>query len=340
MTNMQSYPFQSAQPLPLIRLSAINPFLVALKRRNAQPETLLADLNLPEHIPASADLFVSPNSIYEFVERAAELAGDRHLGFTIGQDLDLHNWEPIARAASEAQTVGELLQRFILNAEDHASSALFFLESVTTKTTFGFRRVVEPRRVPAQNDAFYLGFLYRLLIHAAQEHWDAREAVFSVADPNVIPPLKERLRIIEGGNSGASVRFPTQWLLEPFKKSTFARAIPSSTATHLPGSLLESMRLALTPHLHEPDLTVERAAEICGRERRKLSRSLREKGTTIAREVAMLRADKARQLLLSSDQRVSDVALSVGFGDPTVFSRAFKNWTGQSPQQFRRNNRP
>jgi len=104
----------------------------------------------------------------------------------------------------------------------------------------------------------------------------------------------------------------------------------------LPGSLIGSMRLAVIPHLHESNLSVDRAAEICGYNRRKLSTLLRSKGTTIAKEISAMRADKARQLLIDSKQRVADIALSVGFTDPTVFSRAFKNWTGQSPQQFRR----
>jgi AraC-like DNA-binding protein len=124
--------------------------------------------------------------------------------------------------------------------------------------------------------------------------------------------------------------------MEPFERTTFARGIPADDIGHLPGSLVESMRLAVTPHLHEPNLSIERTAEICGYNRRKLSTLLRSRGTTIAKEVAAMRADKARHLLIDSEQRVADIALSVGFSDPTVFSRAFKNWTGQSPQQFRR----
>lgn len=336
MTSPQHHLSNSPQNVPLIRLSSVNPFLLELARRNAQPQELLRSLNLPESVPASGELFVSPGTIYEIVERSAGQANDPYLGFRIGQNLELQKWEPISRAVSQARTVADLFLLFVMNTRDHSSSAQFFLDIEGNKSTFGFRRVTTPKLVPAQNDAFYLGFLSRMLMHATRDQWDPKRAVFRVADPGAIPAMKEHLRVVEGGRSGASVRFPAAWLMEPFEKSTFVNEMPADGIRHLPGSLIGSMRLAVIPHLHESNLSVDRAAEICGYNRRKLSTLLRSKGTTIAKEITAMRADKARQLLIDSKQRVADIALSVGFTDPTVFSRAFKNWTGQSPQQFRR----
>jgi AraC-like DNA-binding protein len=96
---------------------------------------------------------------------------------------------------------------------------------------------------------------------------------------------------------------------------------------------------AIAPHIHEEDLTVERAAELCGIDKRQLSRKLRSKGTTINKEIAYLRQERATIALVNSDQRIAEIAAKVGFSDPTVFSRAFRNWTGQSPQEYRRNHK-
>jgi len=91
--------------------------------------------------------------------------------------------------------------------------------------------------------------------------------------------------------------------------------------------------------LREPDLTVAKAAKICGYNKRQLSRELREEGTTLSKEIAKLRAERAKTSLADTNQRVAEIALAVGFSDPTVFSRAFKNWTEQSPQEYRRTHR-
>ncbi len=51
------------------------------------------------------------------------------------------------------------------------------------------------------------------------------------------------------------------------------------------------------------------------------------------------RLEKARQLLLSSDKSISEIAESCGFPDAAYFSRAFKEFAGTSPADFRRQTR-
>jgi AraC-like DNA-binding protein len=324
--------------LPLIRLSAINPFLIELRRRGNDPASLLEELGLPRDIPAPRELFAAAVTVYSFVERSAGLADDPFLGYTIGSGLDLHSWDPIARASAEAGTVGELLTLFAMQGSQHSSATTFFLRIDGARCTFGFERAQEPPFTPAQNDAFYMGFMVRLLILAAAELWDAREVLFTVADPACIPSsASSSFRIAAGDRSGVRIRFPSQWLLRRFEKSLLRDEV--TEVVDLPQSLLDAVRTALTPHLHEPDLTAEKAATICGYERRRLAKALRDRGTTLTREIARLRATKAEQDLSNTDRRIGDIGAALGFTDPTVFSRAFKNWTGQSPQEYRRTRR-
>ena len=51
--------------------------------------------------------------------------------------------------------------------------------------------------------------------------------------------------------------------------------------------------------------------------------------------VARMRVGKARNLFLSSDRRVSEVAFEVGFQSLSQFNRAFKKVAGQSPRECR-----
>jgi AraC-like DNA-binding protein len=325
--------------LPLIRLSAVNPFLLELRRRGVDAYPLLTDLNLPIAIPASDDLFVAPTTIYELVEKSAELADDQFLGFAIGSQLDLAQWDPIAAAVERATSVGELLTMFSVNAAEHSTATKFYLATDGKRSTFGFSRVSIPPFRPGQNDAFYMGFMSQLLRHATHEHWDAAQVMFRVADPACVPASKEGYRVAEGDRSGVQTTFPSQWLFERFEKSNFQTGVSEEMPGEIPQSLVESVRSALRPHLHKSDLTIDKAARICGHERRRLSRELRKQGTTLSKEVAKLRAESASKDLANTNHRVADIAQTVGFTDPTVFSRAFKNWTGQSPQEYRRTHR-
>lgn len=323
--------------LPLIRLSSINPFLVELQRRSIDASACLRKLGLPETVPASSEVFVAPLKLYEFVEHSAVIAQDPHFGYRIGQQLDIVDWDPISLAANEANTIGDFLLRLVAHAAEHSSATQFFLTTHGEISNFGFERAVTPDLVPAQNDAFYVAFISEMLKRAASGNWDNAKVLFTVAEPKAIPSSQEDLRLAKGNNRGMSVSFPADWLFEPFLKSTFRSASTQHTTGLSRSSLVESLRLALIPHLHEHDLTIDLVAKICGYDQRKLSEKLRKHGTTIAREVARLRKERASEELLSSNRKVADVATAVGFTDPTVFSRAFKKWTGLSPQQYRRN---
>jgi AraC-like DNA-binding protein len=48
-----------------------------------------------------------------------------------------------------------------------------------------------------------------------------------------------------------------------------------------------------------------------------------------------LRLDRAKELLRATDRSVTDIALSVGFGDSSYFARVFKAQVGRTPRQFR-----
>ena len=69
---------------------------------------------------------------------------------------------------------------------------------------------------------------------------------------------------------------------------------------------------------------------------RTLNRRLREAGTTFRREFEDIRYEIARQLLTDTDMPLSQIASSLNYADGTVFSRAFKRWSGETPKDWRR----
>jgi AraC-like DNA-binding protein len=322
--------------LPLIRLSAINPLLLELRRRGVDTGPLLHEHGLPTGIPVTDDLFVASDTVYEIVEQCGDLSGDEFFGFAVGSSLNLQNWPPIASAMERATTVGELLTMFSIHAGEHSTATRFFVSTEGERSTFGFERVKEPAFTPGQNDAFYMGFMLPLLRHSTRDQWDAASVLFTIAEPHCVPANNEAYRIAKGDRSGVRISFPSQWLFERFEKSNFKSRMSEAVSADMPRSLITSLRTALRPHIHECDLTADKAAKICGHDRRWLSRELRERGTTLSTEITALRADKASRELVETDHPVARIAESVGFTDPTVFSRAFKNWTGQSPRDYRR----
>ena len=58
-------------------------------------------------------------------------------------------------------------------------------------------------------------------------------------------------------------------------------------------------------------------------------------GQTIKQYATGLRMEVAKQLLLSLDISVSEVAYETGYGDVRHFSTVFRKWVGQTPSQYR-----
>ncbi|MBQ7777509.1 MAG: helix-turn-helix domain-containing protein [Oscillibacter sp.] len=60
-----------------------------------------------------------------------------------------------------------------------------------------------------------------------------------------------------------------------------------------------------------------------------------EMGMTVMQYITLLRMDKAKELLLNTDNSVSEIAELLYYNDLTRFCKTFKKYTGQSPTQYR-----
>ena len=49
-----------------------------------------------------------------------------------------------------------------------------------------------------------------------------------------------------------------------------------------------------------------------------------------------MRKTLAEKELVNTNRHIAEIAAMVGYLDPTVFSRAFKRWTGMAPRDYRK----
>ncbi len=68
---------------------------------------------------------------------------------------------------------------------------------------------------------------------------------------------------------------------------------------------------------------------------RTLHRQLKEEGATLQQLKDSVRRDKAVDLLLRTQRPIKQIAAEVGFLNEKSFIRAFKGWTGQTPETWR-----
>lgn len=73
---------------------------------------------------------------------------------------------------------------------------------------------------------------------------------------------------------------------------------------------------------------------------RAINRRLKERGTTLRAIVNQMRYEIASQLLRNTSLPVSAVADALGYAEASVFVRAFRRWSGVTPERWRAINRP
>ncbi len=101
-----------------------------------------------------------------------------------------------------------------------------------------------------------------------------------------------------------------------------------------PGDFVQRVRarlLAGPPPFPDAD-AVAASMHISGRV---LRRRLQEEGRSFRQIVQQVREELARQYLTKADLTVEEVSTLLGYSEAPAFSRAFKSWTGKSPDRFR-----
>lgn len=97
---------------------------------------------------------------------------------------------------------------------------------------------------------------------------------------------------------------------------------------------VERVRKSLVEHLAEP-LTLDELARIAGFSTTKLKGAFRTRfGTSLFAYLRQVRMDEARRLLAARHGNVSEVALRVGYSNPSKFAAAFRRQFGFCPSSM------
>lgn len=114
-----------------------------------------------------------------------------------------------------------------------------------------------------------------------------------------------------------------------------AQLLLERTAAADAGSLRARVRVEWLRRTRVGPPSITDIASALGVGARTLQRRLRLEGVSFDDLAEELRAGLAREYVADRKLNISEAAYLLGFSEPSAFSRAFKRWTGMSPQAFR-----
>ena len=96
------------------------------------------------------------------------------------------------------------------------------------------------------------------------------------------------------------------------------------------------VRASLLELLPSGRSSIEDVSEALGMSKRTLQRRLKSDGSTFQSALDKTREQLARHYLLQSPLSGAEISFLLGYDNPNSFFRAFRSWTGQTPEQVRK----
>ncbi len=121
-------------------------------------------------------------------------------------------------------------------------------------------------------------------------------------------------------------------VIEPFLQG---RCEAQSNAQGFAAAVRNEVKL----HLGERIPTVSDMANLFGVTEPAFQKQLRAHGLLFGDILKAARHELALHYIADPDIPLTEIAYSLGYSELSAFSRAFRNWTGMSPQRYRRQNR-
>lgn len=105
--------------------------------------------------------------------------------------------------------------------------------------------------------------------------------------------------------------------------------------------LMHQVKKYIEDHYGNPDLSLTHLSDEFGLNPKYLSRLFREAfGAKFIEYVSDVRMEKAKQLLIETEETIQDIGRTVGYDQSLTFIRVFKKHTGETPGQYRKNHVP
>ncbi len=284
----------------------------------------------------------------QFIELCRRISGrleDEQYGL-LERKQRIGSYHAIATNAVHGKTLGEAMQRF-------ASVSNLFDNSLHLSCEFtGQQAKLEVlRRTGMQvRDSFAIDTTLMILHRFGSWLINERIALHMVRLDYQAPPLHEHEYLFYGtsvikGTSCSSIEFDANYLDRPVvqTESTLVDYFQDAPANlYLPfeesGQYTRHIRRYLDKLTEEAfaKCSLKSYCKTLGTSSDSLRRRLKQEGSSWQAIRNSVRREQAIKLLTSSDKSVEQIAFLIGYTEAAPFIRAFRNWTGATPLQFRK----
>ncbi len=277
-------------------------------------------------------------------EEAARQTGQDNMGLEFGQNFMPRQLGMLGYAAVSSPTLAAALRNLETYFPAHQGQTSFGLVQDCGILWLCYRIFDERIERRRQDAELSMGMFCNVFREALGRTWAPLEVRFEHERPDGAAEHERRF--------GAPVKFGRRTNAIAFRRSDLDACMPSQDPylfslvrpflesrcqpTTDPQEFAALLRNEIKVHLRNGLPTLQEAAKMTRLSEASFQRLLRANGISFADVLRAAREELAIHYLTRSDLSLTEIAFSLGYSELSAFSRAFRSWTGISPQRFRR----
>ena len=326
--------------MPAIKLPPA--ITTGLKALGVDPTELLHRAGLPLTLFSTGQILVTTEQLFALWQGIGELSGDPAIGLKLADQVPVAQHHPASIAAHHARNFRDGLQRMARYKLLCCSEEMRMTEK-GNECVLEFNWLLIREKVPGfLLDAAFASMLHlggggtgvrirplRIELRQPAEYREIRERYFGC-------PIKftATRNAIVFRRSDLDLPFITYnadlvAMLSPQIDRELARKKSELTIAGRVKWVLIRLLGGRSPEIHD-------VAKELGMSCRTLQRRITAEQTTFRRLISDARRELARYYLLQPALELGEVACLLGYNDPNSFFRAFREWEGTTPSEWRR----
>jgi AraC-like DNA-binding protein len=323
--------------IPVARALVIAPWMETAQSLGAPAEALLVRAGIRPEVLDHAAAAIPLKKFFYWMELLCLSLGTEHLGVDVADATGIEDLGHYGRMLAGALTLHQYLQQGISLYGTLVVGQSFWLSAQGSQVRINLSGPWEPDLGEYQNYLYSFAVTIANIRRFAGPDWAPTEISFGFRAREAIPAddIFGGTRVVYRPGQ-TYIEFPRAMLGLRLPHRAPALAAGQSTLSRpLPKDLAGLVQLQIESLLSDRAVAVDLVAETLGTSRRSLQRGLAVHGVSYTDLLAQVRLRRAADWLEHTEKPVVDIALDLGYTDPSNFTRAFRRQTGVSPKAFR-----
>jgi AraC-like DNA-binding protein len=312
-----------------------------LRSLGANPEEVLGEIGYDLQLFDDPENRISLAAHNHIVSHCVTRTGCRHFGLLVGQQDGLHSFGLLGLLVKYSPDVGTALRSFVRYLHLHVRGATTNLVVSGGSAMFTYE-IHEPgvEAIDQVGDGA-VAVMQNIMRDLCGPDWRPIEAWFAHRKPDDVGPYRRFFRI--------PLRFDAEQYALVFSAGYLNRRLPvvdDELRNLLQGQIdllehryrddfPEQVRGVLRTAVMTGHASAAQVAALFGMHSRTLNRHLNAFGIGFQQLVDESRFEIARQMLETSSMEVGQIAELLDYAAPSVFTRAFRRWSGTTPALWR-----